>query len=173
MEIEPSRRDVFKVATAVAFTALQLPAYEPNGPLFFDKTEFRMLDTLTELIIPTDDHSPGAHAAGVASYIDWNVAHAVEPEAKSSWTKGLALINDLSRELFNATFLKCTPEQQNKVLSRLCGMTGKPTEEQNRFWGQLKDTTAFVYYSSSIGIHEDMNYKGNVILQEFVGYDAT
>src|ERR1700755_2806507 len=107
-----NRRDLLKVASALAFTSLQLPAYEPNGPLFFDKTEFSMLDTLTELIIPTDDHSPGAHAAGVASYIDLTVAHAVESEAKTSWTKGLRLVNELSRELFNTPFLKAKPDQQ-------------------------------------------------------------
>jgi hypothetical protein len=46
------------------------------------------------------------------------------------------------------------------------------TPEQ-KFWGQLKQSTAFAYYSSKIGIHQDMNYKGNVYLKEFVGYDAT
>jgi hypothetical protein len=171
--MELNRRDLFKSASALAFTSLQLPAYEPNAPLFFDKAEFSMLDTLTELIIPTDDHSPGAHAAGVASYIDWTVAHAIEPEAKSSWTKGLRMVNELSRELFNAPFVNAKPEQQNELLSRLCGQKGNPTKAQDRFWEQLKDTTAFVYYSSSIGIHQEMNYKGNVILQEFVGFDAT
>jgi len=36
--------------------------------------------------------------------------------------------------------------------------------------GQLKQTTAFAYYSSSIGIHKEMEYKGNVFLNQFVGY---
>src|SRR6185312_3531618 len=63
-----SRRDILMLLTGAA-AALQLPA-EPSSPLFFTNDEFRMLDTLTELIIPSDDHSPGARAAGVAAYID-------------------------------------------------------------------------------------------------------
>jgi gluconate 2-dehydrogenase subunit 3-like protein len=43
----------------------------------------------------------------------------------------------------------------------------------DNFFTQLKQTTAFAYYSSSIGIHQEMNYKGNVLLTEFQGYDAT
>jgi hypothetical protein len=173
MATEPSRRDLFKVLAATAFTSLQLPAFEPNAPVFFHKEEFRMLDLLTEMIIPTDEHSPGAHDAGVAAYIDWSVAHAVEPEAKSSWTTGLALVNSLSRELFGVSFMDAAGQQQTEVLRKLAGMKGNATEEQNRFWGQLKDTTAFVYYSSSIGIHKEMNYLGNVALEQFVGYEAT
>ena len=37
-----------------------------------------MLDELTEIIIPTDSHSPGAKAAKVAVYIDKSLAEAFE-----------------------------------------------------------------------------------------------
>lgn len=42
-----------------------------------------------------------------------------------------------------------------------------------KFFTQLKQTTAAAYYSSKIGIHQDINYLGNVYLKQFVGYDAT
>jgi hypothetical protein len=28
----------------------------------------------------------------------------------------------------------------------------------------------FAYYTTSIGIHQEINYKGNVLLDKFVGY---
>jgi hypothetical protein len=37
----------------------------------------------------------------------------------------------------------------------------------------MKFQTARIYYTTSIGIHEDLNYKGNVMLKEFVGIDAS
>ena len=37
---------------------------------------------------------------------------------------------------------------------------------------ELKFSTADAYYSSKIGIHQEMEYKGNVLLPEFVGYEV-
>jgi hypothetical protein len=168
-----SRRDLFKTFALAGFATLQLPAAESGKPVFFHPHEFATLDVLTELIIPTDDHSPGAHDAGVAKYIDWITAQQIEPDAKTSWTKGLADIDAFSKELFNVPFLKASKEQQTKLLNHLCGKEGTPSEDRNRFWGQLRETTSWVYYTSSIGIHKDMQYLGNVILEQFQGYDAT
>jgi hypothetical protein len=40
-----------------------------------------------------------------------------------------------------------------------------------RFFIELKRLTVRGYYSSKIGIHDELEYKGNRILQEFVGCD--
>lgn len=170
-----NRRDLLKSfgAVAVGSGVLQLKAAEPDAPLFFSRPDYAMLDVLTELIIPADDHSPGAHAAGVAKYIDDQAARSIDPDEKTSWTKGLAAVNSLSQELHGVPFQQAKPEQQTAVLQRMCKNEKQPTTEAEKFWGQLKQTTAFGYYTSSIGIHQDMNYKGNVILEQFVGYDAT
>ncbi len=166
-----SRRDLFKTLAVVGFATLQLPAAEPDKPVFFNQHEFATLDRLTDLIIPTDEHSPGAHAAGVAKYIDWITAREIEPDAKSSWTQGLASVDALSSKLFQKLFVQASKEQQIEVMNHLCGNKGA-TADQERFWGQLRETTTFVYYTSSIGIHQDMQYLGNVILEQFQGYDA-
>jgi len=173
VSVELDRRELLKALALLPFTTLQLPAAHPNRPVFFKADEFSILDILTEMIIPADEHSPGAHEAGVASYIDWLTAQEIDPDAKTSWTKGLKAVNDLSEELFQKSFSSVSAEQRTEILNRFAGTKDQPTAEQAQFWGQLKDTTAFLYYSSSIGIHEEMNYKGNVILEQFVGYDAT
>jgi hypothetical protein len=149
------RRDLLKLIAGAAFSpVLQLAAAEPGAPLFFSKAEFAALDELTELIIPTDSHSPGAHAAGVAAFIDKSVAEAFLPEDKESWRSGLA------------PFLPLGKEQRLAMLTKLC-------DEKNKFFDQLKQTTASVYYTSSIGIHQDMQYVGNVVQQEFSGIEVT
>ncbi len=40
-----------------------------------------------------------------------------------------------------------------------------------RFFNELKHLTVSGYYTSKIGIHEELEYKGNRILQEFVECD--
>jgi hypothetical protein len=170
-----NRRDLLRSLSVAAFgsTALQLPAGQPGAPLFFSKADFALLDTLTELIIPTDDHSPGAHAAGVATFIDGFVARSVDPDDKKTWTNGLALVNSLSQKLNDESFSQAKRDQQIAVLKAMSANEKDPKTETDRFWGQLKETTAFAYYTSSIGIHQGMNYKGNVLLEQFVGYEAT
>jgi Gluconate 2-dehydrogenase subunit 3 len=173
MEAILNRRDLFKALTAAAFTTLQLPAAEPGAPLFFTKDEFALLDVLTDLMIPTDDHSPGAHDAGVAPYIDRTVAEAFLAEDKTSWRKGLAAMDQFSDSTCQCPFLKASKQQQTEMLSKLAANEQHPKTDAEKFFTQLKQTTAFAYYSSSIGIHQDINYKGNVLLDQFVGYDAT
>ncbi len=165
------RRALLKTLTAAA-VALQLPAAEPDAPLFFTKDEFALLDVLTEMIVPADDRSPGAHAAKVAAYIDKTTAEAIDPEAKTSWRKGLAAMNELSASATNKSFLKATKDQQMALLTKIAAAEKDPKTPAEKFFTQLKQTTAFAYYSSKIGIHQEMNYKGNVLLTQFVGYDA-
>ncbi len=181
-----NRRDVIKLFSAAAFAApLALPAANSGAPLFFTKDEFLLLDTLTELIIPADDHSPGAHGAGVAAYIDKSTAEAFLPEDKTSWQKGLAGVNQLSSAAHGKPFVKLSKDQQVAILQQMSkdeeakksekgeaegdsGRRGKG--EHEKFFEQLKYTTAAVYYSSKVGIHQETEYKGNVLLKEFVGY---
>jgi hypothetical protein len=40
-----------------------------------------------------------------------------------------------------------------------------------RFFIELKRLTVRAYYTSKIGIHDELEYKGNRILQEFAGCD--
>jgi len=172
MDAALNRRRLLKTVT-FAFTNLALPAAEPNAPLFFSKDEFALLDALTELIIPTDGHSPGARSAGVALYIDRAVAESFLPEEKSSWTKGLALVDRLSQDRYGIPFLNIARVRQESLLQLMAESEFHADTDAERFFGQLKETTAFAYYSSSVGIHEDIQYKGNTILEQFQGYDAT
>ncbi len=109
----------------------------------------------------------------MAAYIDRSVAEAFLPEDKTSWRKGLASIQDLSRSMYGSPFLKLDQRKQNALLTKIAAAEQHPQTEPEKFFTQLKQTTAFAYYSSSIGIHQDMNYLGNVILEEFRGCEIT
>ncbi len=52
------------------------------------------------------------------------------------------------------------------VLSDNDQMTDLP---EVRFFSELKHLTVRGYYTSKIGIHDEMEYKGNRLLLEFVG----
>ena len=128
---------------------------------------------MTELIIPRDAHSPGAHDAGVAAFIDKTVAEAFPPEEKESWKKGLAEINQLSTESHMKPFLKCGKADQIALLEKLAQAERHPKTEGEKFFKKLKTSTIFGYYTTDIGIHKDIEYQGNVIQEQFSGYEAS
>jgi len=169
-----TRRELIQITAAAAIAssaAVQGAFAGGQTPKFFSNDEFAMLDELTELIIPTDDHSPGARAARVAGYLDARLAESVEEELKNQWHDGLKRIDALSHEMHGTPFLKATPDRRVAVLSRIAKNEENPQTPEDQFFVVLKFSTADAYYSSKIGIHQEMEYKGNVLLPEFAGYE--
>jgi gluconate 2-dehydrogenase gamma chain len=195
-----SRRELLKLAAAGAVVPL-LPDATAAAPAataaragrFLSAAEMALLDELTELIIPKDDHSGGARAAGVAHYIDGRLADydpAIAPlrEAREKWTNGLKAVDALSRAASGKPFLESTPAERTALLEQLAKpgselppeqpqdrgqpATEKPETIGQRFFVELKAWTVRGYYTSKVGIHDEMEYKGNTMLQDFAGTDA-
>ncbi|MBI2073032.1 MAG: gluconate 2-dehydrogenase subunit 3 family protein [Gemmatimonadetes bacterium] len=175
-----SRREMIQttaaaLAAAPLLTAGAVAACSRGAPgRFLTAAEFALLDQLTELIIPTDDHSPGARAARVAGYIDGRLAESLDPEWQALWRAGLQAVDALSRELNGTPFLEAAPDQRVAVLTRMAAGDSDPKTPPERFFNQLKRWTVRGYYTSEIGIHDDQEYQGNGYQRgEFAGFDAT
>lgn len=141
---------------------------------FFTPAEFAMVDELSDLVIPSDEVSPGARAARVAGEIDRRIADSLDPEPRKRWRDGLRAVNDLALEMTGKTFMQATPEQRLAVLTRMAANEQDPKTPAERFFGYLKRSTARAYYSSKVGIHQDQHYKGNVYQTgEYAGLDPT
>ncbi|MEO8561708.1 MAG: gluconate 2-dehydrogenase subunit 3 family protein [bacterium] len=141
---------------------------------FFTPAEFALVDELSDMIIPTDDHSPGARAARVAGEIDRRLADTVENERRDRFRAGLRAVDDLSREMNGKIFLQATPADRLAVLTKMAAAEKDPKSPAEKFFGQIKRDSARAYYGSKIGIHTDMEYKGNVYQTgEYAGFDAT
>lgn len=171
-----TRREVLKLAggalAASSVPALRAAAAAPDLR-FFTPDEYALADTLCELVIPADAHSPGARAAEVARFIDGRLAEAFTDEPRTEWREGLRRIDDLARREHGEVFLRLTAAQQVSLLERLAAAESKPASAEERFFAELKRRTVHAYYTSRIGIHEELQYKGNVLLQEFAGIDVS
>lgn len=177
---ELTRREIIKLGASAALAAALIGAdanalaqlAQGKSPLYFTKEEFALVDELTELIIPADDHSPGARAALAASYIDFRLSESVEENPRTLGREGLKRIEQLSREMHGKSFLESTAQQRVALLTRISANEAQAVKPEELFFKELKSHTARAYYTSRIGIHNEMEYKGNVSLKEFVGYDA-
>ena len=128
------------------------------------------MDALTEVIIPADDRSPGARAAKVADYLDL-VLNESSADAKQAWKDGIAALDAASTSQFGKPFADLTGEQQLAIVTQAARNEGQPVTPLETFFGEAKGRTIHGYYTSEIGIHQELKYKGNQFLPEFVGCD--
>jgi hypothetical protein len=102
-----------------------------------------------------------------------------------AWHDGLRAVEELSRQMNGTTFLKSTPEQRVAVVTKMASSEDEtpgsrrrrranPSSSIGGFYRQLKGATVRAYYTSSIGIHNDQHYKGNVYQQgDYAGIEPT
>jgi len=135
---------------------------------FFTGAEMMSIVLMTDLIIPSDEHSPGAKDAGVPAFIDLMVSES-SVETKNLWRKGLAAIDELCQKEFGNTFGTLTSEQHVAVLKLISRNEYQPRKIEERFFIAIKGLTVDGYYTSEQGIHQELRYKGNAYLKEFAG----
>lgn len=135
---------------------------------YFDPDEVRTLDALCETIIPADNHSPGAKAARVSEYIDVIIADASK-DIKDLWKQGIAVANELAANSYGQPYAECPAAGQSAVLAELAGNEDPHGSFEERFFHALKRATIDGYYTSRIGIHQDLQYQGNEAVHDFPG----
>ena len=150
------RRDLIKLSLGAAL------ARGAGKHKFFTDEEYAMVDELTDIIIPTDEKSGGAKAARVAEYIDGWLAEEFDPQDRHEWRIQLSLIDLKSSKMHGRGFLQSDNSQQIALVESIV---------KEPFFGALKAATVRGYYSSKIGIHDEMGYKGNTYQQgEYAGF---
>jgi hypothetical protein len=151
----------------LAFARIQETNAAPQLKVL-SQSQFKTLETLVEAIIPTDDRSPGAKQARVADYIDLLLGEA-DPELVLEWLGGLAALDAEATARFRAPFDQLGGAQLDTILQSISRNERAPQTPLETFFVMAKQATVRGYYSSNIGIHQELRYKGNQFLREFVG----
>jgi len=141
-------------------------------PLTLTPAQRRRAETLSDIIIPADDRSPGASAAGVVDFIDeWVSAPYPDYQRdRGIVVGGLAWLDTEARRRFGRDFLGLAPAAQTGLCEDICDAARAPSalQEAARFFARYRDLTAGGFYSSPIG-RQDLGYLGNVPLASFDG----
>ena len=131
-------------------------------------SQFGTLEVLVDAIIPTDERSPGAKQARVADYIDLLLSEA-DRGLTLAWFGGLAALDAEALSRFRAPFSRLGAGQIDAILQSISRNERAPEAPLETFFVMAKRATVNGYYTSKIGIHEELRYKGNQFLKEFVG----
>lgn len=187
-----SRREALKIIGAVGVTcAFPFSANElygqhvhPSGeaafqeakadstPRFFTPAELLVISRLTDLIIPPTE-TPGAAAAGVPQYIDLVVNE--DPKLQGIFRQGLPRLETTSESRFSSSsFLQLTEAQQVEILTSLSEAAEQKTPPRQNadgsdaaFFKAIKSLTADGYYTSRIGLLQELGYNGDTYLAAF------
>lgn len=160
-----------ELAQAETAPAQAKPAEARSSARFFTPAQHMLVEDLSETIIPEDSHSGGARAARVADYIEQFLRETSDDNEKSIWREGLRLIDLMSQHYNGQSFVDSSSDERIAVLTVLSDNEHMTDLPEVRFFRELKRLTIRGYYTSRIGIHDELEYKGNRILTEYVGCD--
>lgn len=143
-------------------------AAKAEKPRYFTAAEMASITAMSELIIPADDHSGGAKDAGVPAFIDLMVSSSPE-EVRKMWREGLAAVDAESRKKNQKVFAEAAEKDQIDLLKDLAKNEFDPKTPAEKLFRAAKSLTIDGYYTSEVGIHKDLQYKGNSYSKTFVG----
>lgn len=131
-------------------------------PTFFTENEYRTLARMVDLIIPRTS-TPGAADAGVPLYID--IVAGSDASLGQRFKDGLAQLDGISMKATRKKFVSAGRRAQVRILESML----PPNASENPFFETVKAMTIVGYYSSEIGLYEELHFIGNEALSSFSG----
>jgi len=127
--------------------------------------------TLTDLIIPQTE-TPGAKAVGVNRFID-GVLHEAKGTDRDRFLRGLAWMDERSRSLFGTEFVAADAAQQTILLTRMADEDTRAEEDRAgvEFFRAIKSMTISGYYTTEVGLRQELGDDGRLAMAEFSGCD--
>jgi hypothetical protein len=144
----------------------------PYQPKVFNPHEWNTVHALCDLIIPADERSASATAAGVPEFIDdW--LELQRGNLLSTIRGGLAWLDTECNRLFRTDFIASTAGQQEQILDRIAYPKNTAPEDASAvaFFNHFRDLVVSGFFTSESGI-KDLPYLGNEPLSEWQGCPA-
>jgi glucoside 3-dehydrogenase (cytochrome c) hitch-hiker subunit len=125
--------------------------------------------SLTELIIPATE-TPGAKAALVNRFVD-HVLSTADAKQRSEFTRGLTWLDDRCRARVGKDVAGATAAELTTVLTPLAA-EGTPSAGDApgvTFFRTIKSMTITGYYTTEIGLRQELGDDGRMMLAAFEG----
>ena len=137
-------------------------------PKFFTAHEYETVRILSDLIIPADDRSGSATAAGVPEFMDFIMIDM--PTRQVAMRGGLAWLDLECQRRFDRTFTGAAAAQRTEVLDDLAtyGELKPGVTHGQAFFRAFRDLTASGFWTSKMGM-TDLGYMGNAVVAKWDG----
>ncbi len=138
-------------------------------PRTLTEEQDRLVTAIAELILPATE-TPGATAARVNEFVDLLLSDWLDAEERDRFLAGLADLEDRCRSRFERPFLELSAAEQLELLAPLdaeaaalrqaAARAGREVDELP-FFGMMKEMTLVGYYTSEIGMRQELKYLEN------------
>jgi hypothetical protein len=124
---------------------------------------------LTELIIPATE-TPGAKAALVNRFVD-HVLSTADPKERSEFVRGLEWLDDRCRARVGRDVAGAGAAELTAVLTPLAAEGAAAAEDAPgiAFFRAIKSMTITGYYTTEIGLRQELGDDGRMVLGAFEG----
>ena len=163
----------------------------PYAPKFFKPAEWKTVRLLVDMIIPADERSGSATAAGVPEFMDYLMNDPTDTDVQrerrqTAMRGGLAWINAVSVDRFGHAFTEATEKERTEILDEIAYSKDEREDEAEMreprdlrvivqhgpsFFNSFRDLTASGFWSSRMGV-DDLQYVGNRFVAEWKGPPA-
>ena len=147
-------------AAAQSARATAAATAKPFVPKFFTASEYKLVRTLVDIIIPKDERSGSASDVGVPEFMDFMMID--QPTRQVAMRGGLAWLDVECQERFDKIFVGCSEAERTAVLDDIAWPAKAEPEYAHgvAFFNSFRDLTAGGFWSTKAGI-EDLRYMGN------------
>ncbi|MGH9326553.1 MAG: TIM barrel protein [Terriglobia bacterium] len=147
-----------------------LPPKDPNfKPLFFTEEEYGDVSALVDATIPAGE-KPGALDARADEYADFMIWL---DERHHAQVRGeVEAFRQLCFSRCQRRFSELTPNQVGEALAVLTEKSpgrARPNRRAKAFFNRIRRLTVHAYYTSPQGLLQDLGYKGNTYVSDFIG----
>lgn len=139
-------------------------AYAPRA---LTAAQFKVVETLVDILLPADEASPGAREAGVARYIDIVLLYGTKPNLET-WNAGISAVEAAADTAHGRAFTLLALKDQTDILRTMARNELHPETELERFFVALKTLAIEAYYLSEAG-KQSLGYKGDTAIANFPG----
>ncbi|MBV8834331.1 MAG: gluconate 2-dehydrogenase subunit 3 family protein [Acidobacteriaceae bacterium] len=126
-------------------------------PVFFPAEDFAALQSITSILIPTDEY-PGAREAHCAEFIDFVLAASTGHEGKTQedWRSALAALRE-------AGFHRANAEERERIVAEISRPEREPHTHHPAYFAYrlIKKENTFAFFTSREGMIGTLDYRGN------------
>lgn len=140
----------------------------------FNDHDWRTVHVLCDMIVPADEKSGSASAAGVPEFIDDWLEFRKKEDGNDNFAAqilgGLVWLDLESNRLFHVDFAVASEAQRKQILDRIAWprQAEKADHAWAVFFSKFRDLTVSGFFSSKMGV-ADLPYLGNVYVAKWDG----
>jgi gluconate 2-dehydrogenase gamma chain len=127
---------------------------------FFTDAEKRLVEVLSDIIIPADEESGSASESGVVEFIEFMMKDI--PSLQVPVRGGLMWLNNESKKRFDKLFVDCSDAEQSEIIEDIAWPENATPDMAYGvgFFNRMRNLVATGFFTSEIGV-EYLGYQGN------------